>query len=184
MIADLDTGAGARRRRGRARGGPATSLRLVGQRPDQALRRDRGPGRAAGREASGWAAPARLRLHAGGPEDPADAARRAGQGADRVDGQRRLARRLQRAGAIPFQLLQAALRAGHQPGDRLGAGDRGDVVDHPPRRQGAAALPRPGRLLPDRDRRSDPHATTTSTVSATPTSQSWRLVTIDATWPL
>ena len=52
------------------------------------------------------AAPTRLRLHPGGPEDPPAAARRAGQGADRLDGQRRLAGRLQRAGPSLFSYFK------------------------------------------------------------------------------
>ncbi len=125
---------------------------------DQALRRHRGA-----RAAPGRAAPSQLRRLAFGYtqedlQDPARAARRTGEGADRLDGQRRLARRLQRARAVAVQLLQAALRAGHQPGDRSGARGRRDVADDAARREGQAARrSEQQRLLPDRDRPADPH---------------------------
>ena len=73
-------------------------------------------------------APARVRLHAGGPARPARADRGQGRGADRLDGQRRRAGRAQRPRAAAVQLLQAALRAGHEPADR--PDPRGDRDEH------------------------------------------------------
>ena len=73
------------------------------------------PGRAEGAAAP---PPARLRLHPGGPARPAGADRGQGRGADRLDGQRRRAGGPQRPAAAAVQLLQAALRAGHEPADR------------------------------------------------------------------
>ena len=64
-------------------------------------------------------APARLRLHAGGHEGDPRAARAERRGGDRLDGQRPAARRPLRPAAAALLLLQAALRAGHEPADRL-----------------------------------------------------------------
>ena len=87
-------------------------------------------------------APARLRLHAGGPAGAAGADRGQGRGADRLDGQRRRARRAQRPRAAAVQLLQAALRAGHQPADRPDPrGDR-DERRHGRRLRGATCSTR------------------------------------------
>ena len=86
--------------------------------------------------------PARLRLHAGGPARAArpDGAR--GRGADRLDGQRRRARGPLRSAPAAVQLLQAALRAGHQPADRLHARVDRHVAGHRRRRRGQPARPR------------------------------------------
>ena len=77
-----------------------------------------GPG-AAGARAAAARAPARVRLHAGGPAGAAGADRGQGRRADRLDGQRRRARSPVRPPAAAVQLLQPALRAGHEPADRL-----------------------------------------------------------------
>ena len=71
-----------------------------------------------GAAAAGPRAPARVRLLAGGPAGAARADRRQGRGADRLDGQRPGAGGALRPPAAAVQLLQAALRAGHQPADR------------------------------------------------------------------
>ena len=65
------------------------------------------------------AAAARLRLHLRGPAHAhdADGARR--RRSRRLDGQRHAAGRALGQAAAALQLLQAALRAGHQPADRL-----------------------------------------------------------------
>ncbi len=81
----------------------------------------RGDARARAAEPSDGAAarsPAGVRLHAGRPEvhPRADGAER--RGSDRLDGQRRGAARAVRSAEGLLQLLQAALRAGHQPADR------------------------------------------------------------------
>ena len=111
----------------------------------------RRPARARARPRAGRAAapaPARLRLHAGGPQGPAGADRREGRGADRLDGQRPLAGRAERQPPAALLLLQAALRAGHQPADRPDPrGDRDERLDRrrlraqPARRDAAARLP-------------------------------------------
>ncbi len=107
------------------------------------------------------APPARVRLLARGPPRPphADGARR--QGADRLDGERPGARHVLRAGADPLQLLQAALRAGDEPGDRLGPRAHRDEPSHRPRPRVEpararlhardAAAPRPARRPERRD---------------------------------
>ena len=62
--------------------------------------------------------PARVRLHAGGPARAARADGGQGRRADRLDGQRQRARGPVRPSAAAVQLLQAAVRAGHEPADR------------------------------------------------------------------
>ena len=61
------------------------------------------------------------------------------EGPDRLDGQRQLPGGAQRQAAAAVRLLQAALRAGHQPGDRLdpGRGDHVAGVLHRPRAEPA-----------------------------------------------
>ena len=100
------------------------------------LRLDEMPEPAPARRLVGAAArsPAGVRLHAGRPQVPdrADGAER--RGADRLDGQR-----LAAGGAVDqeqdaLQLLQAAVRAGHEPADRpdpRGARDVAGVVHRP-----------------------------------------------------
>ena len=75
-------------------------------------------------------AAARLRLLAGGPAGAARADRPRRQGADRLDGQRRRPRGPLRQGALALLLLQAALRPGDEPGDRLGPRAHRDEPDH------------------------------------------------------
>ena len=112
----------ARRRRAghrdqaRARGSPP--LRQVARGP---RRPHRGPAREDAARASRRAAArqaARLRLDRGGParDARADGARR--RGADRLDGQRHRPRRHVGHAPVALLLLQAALRAGHEPGHR------------------------------------------------------------------
>ena len=75
-------------------------------------------------------APARLRLHPGGPAGAARADGDRRGRADRLDGQRPLAGGALRPGAAAVLLLQAALRAGHQPADRPDPrGDRDEPGD-------------------------------------------------------
>ncbi len=84
------------------------------------------------------AAAVRVRLHAGGPQGAAGADRGARRGADRLDGQRPLAGRAQRQPPAALLLLQAAVRAGHEPADRPDPrGDRDERVD----RRGVRAQP-------------------------------------------
>ena len=70
----------------------------------------------------------------------ADGAR--GRGADRLDGQRRRARRPLRPPPAAVHLLQAALRAGHQPADRPDPRVDRHVARHRRRRRGQPARPR------------------------------------------
>ena len=110
----------------------------------------RGPGAAA-------RPPARPRLHRGGVPDGALPDGRARAGGGRLDGQRRGARGALRAPGPALQLLQAALRAGHQPADRPAARGARDVADElhraaeePPRRDpGARAPAQAAPALPD-----------------------------------
>ncbi len=106
--------------------------------------------------AAGPRAPARLRLLAGGPAGAARADRRQGRGADRLDGQRPGARGPQRPPAAAVQLLQAALRAGHQPADR--PDPRGDRDERRHRRRLRAQPARRGARAraPARDEDADP----------------------------
>ena len=137
-----------RGRRGQARDRLAPAVRRVVPARHRPARR---PARARARARAGRAAapaPARLRLHAGGPQGPAGADRREGRGADRLDGQRPLAGRAERQPPAALLLLQAALRAGHQPADRPDPrGDRDERLDRrrlraqPARRDAAARLP-------------------------------------------
>ena len=101
-------------------------------------------------------APARLRLHAGGPQGPAGADRGEGRGADRLDGQRPLAGRAERQPPAALLLLQAALRAGHEPADRPDPrGDRDERHDR--RRLRAQPARRDARArAPARDGHADP----------------------------
>ena len=101
-------------------------------------------------------APARLRLHAGRHEGDPRAARAERRGGGRLDGERPAARRPLRPAAAPLLLLQAALRAGDEPADRLDprggrderAGER-RLRAQPPRRDA-------GARAPARDREPDP----------------------------
>ncbi len=77
-------------------------------------------------------APARVRLLAGGPARAARADGDRRRGADRLDGQRPLAGGALRPGAAAVLLLQAAVRAGHQPADRPDPrGNRDEPRDEP-----------------------------------------------------
>ena len=134
-------------RRPRARPGFAdreVECEIASRRPVRAVggRRDAPPPRRAGHDAAAGARRAavrRVRLHARGPRHPARPDGRGGQGADRLDGRRRRAARAERHGAAAVLLLQAALRAGHQPGDRLAArGPRDEPHDVARARAGAA----------------------------------------------
>ena len=119
-----------------------------------------------------------VRLYVGAPQVRAPADGRGCEGPPRLDGKRRAAGRPLRASASPLRLLQAALRAGHEPPDRLDEGvvrhgarpprrtggqpprdDRGPgraPLDPPPgpdgRRDGLALRPGPGALAVGRDR--------------------------------
>ena len=95
--------------------------------------------RRAGEPGAALPAPAGVRLHERGPPDPARADGRAGQVAARLDGRGRGARLPLGAAAAPLSLLQAALRAGHQPADGLDQRAAGDVAVLDARRRGQPA---------------------------------------------
>ena len=106
-------------------------------------------------------AAAGVRLHAGRhrADSAADGARR--RGAARLDGHRHAARRAVAAAAAALRLLQAAVRAGHQPAARRhprGAGDVDGVDDRSgaqPAAAGAGIVPADRHQVPDhRQRRS------------------------------
>ncbi len=136
-----------RGRRGQEGDRLAPALRRVVRAGDQPPGR---PARARAGPRTGRAAalaPARLRLHAGGPQGPPGADRGQGRGADRLDGQRPLAGRPERQPSAALLLLQAAVRAGHEPADRPDPrGDRDERLDRrrlraqPARRDAAARL--------------------------------------------
>ena len=119
----------------------------------------RHPAPAAVRRPRAAAAPAGARLHG---RDGGVHAARDRRGAARpggLDGQRRRARDPLRSAAHALRLLPAALRAGHQPGDRLHPRRSRDVarVLHRPRaqpaRDHARARASPARAAPDPHRR-------------------------------
>ena len=140
-------GAHRRRRRGQARGRVPAALRRVGLAQHGPLRRPRARARDDDRRRAHAAAPARLRLHAGGPARPHRADGRQGRGAARLDGQRRSARGPLRPPAAALQLLQAALRAGHEPADRSDPRVDRHVAGHR-RRLGAEPAVRDARARP------------------------------------
>ena len=79
--------------------------------------------------------PAGVRLFPGGSAGAARPDGRRGRGADRLDGQRPLARGPVRPGAAAVLLLQAAVRPGHEPADRPDPrGDRDEPRDQPRQR--------------------------------------------------
>ena len=150
-------GARPRRPRGRDGGGAPQAVPRLARDPHPASRRPAGlQARRAGPGVAAHA-PARLRLHPGGPAPADRAAHPRRRRAQRLDGQRPLAGGALRALPLPLLLLQAALRAGHEPGDRLRArahGDEPDDSDRPPRRAPARGGGHPaGR----RARPPDPH---------------------------
>ena len=100
----------------------------------------------------------------------------------RLDGQRRAARGPQRAPAAPVQLLQAALRAGHQPAGRRdprGAHHGDGPLD---RSRGQPARARPRRRPPGRAPLPDPVATRSwrrsGRSTAGPASRGFRTITL------
>ena len=101
-------------------------------------------------------APARIRLHAGRHEGDPRPARAERGGGDRVDGQRPAAGRALRPAAGALLVLQAAVRPGHEPADRLDPrGGRDERRGQ--RRLGAEPARRDaGARAPARDRESDP----------------------------
>ncbi len=154
-------GAARRPRRGTPRStrtGPddlrGPRVRVPGGRADQGVARDAralqhldlaraapAAGLGAGGRAGSRAQPAagRVRLHPRGADCGPAVDGVVGQGAGLVDGRRHRARRPLRDPARRGVVPQAALRTGHQPGDRPPARARGDVAAHPARHARATA---------------------------------------------
>ena len=108
-----------RGRGGQARGLLAAAVQPLVRRAGRAARR---PARARAADAAvrdAAQAPARVRLRAGGLERHPRAARPQRGGGGRLDGQRLVARSALRPQAAALLVLQAALRAGDEPADRL-----------------------------------------------------------------
>ena len=103
------------------------------------------------RPRDGPPAPGGVRLHRRGRADDRHADGDDGHGPGRLDGQRRAARRPVREAAAPVQLLQAAVRAGHQPAGRRDP--RRDHHGHGPLDRAGGEPPRAGagRRPPGRD---------------------------------
>ena len=119
--------------------GRSRALRGVAEADAVQARGDVGPARRAGAGAVQRSddlarSPAGLRLHPGGhPVLPRADEQGAGR-SDRLDGHRHADRRALEEAQAALQLLQAELRAGHQPADRSdprGAGDVAGVDDRP-----------------------------------------------------
>ena len=169
----------ARRPPGRVRDRVAAAVRDVGVRGDDPARGRRAR-RAAARSRGVARAPAnRFRLYPRGLRHPDRPDGRVGQGADRLDGRRRRAARAERPGAVAVLLLQAALRAGHQPGDRLAARGPGDEPDDVARARAGAARRRAAAAR--RLRLPSPVLTTEDMARVVASPLPW--VPLDATWP-
>ena len=145
-----------RGRGGQARGLPPAAVRPLVRRTGGSARRPAGAGAAARAARDAAQPPARVRLRAGGHERDPRAARAERRGARRVDGERHVARRALRPQAAPLLVLQAALRAGDEPADRLDPrGGRDERAGE--RRVGAQPARRDARArAPARDRQPDP----------------------------
>ena len=171
-----------RRRRGdQGRAGRRAPLRgVAARRPDPPRRPARRASARCPRHAALTLRQQSHRLHRGGAGRPAQADGRHRGGADRLDGQRRAARRHLGAAPAAVRLLQPAVRAGHEPAagrDPRGAGH----LARQPARPGAEPARRRGRALPhDHPARAGAHqrrprqdrrtSTTTATTPASPPS--------------
>ncbi len=142
-----------------------------------------GPGAAEARAAAARA-PARVRLHAGGPAGAARADRGQGRGADRLDGQRRRARGAVRPPAAAVQLLQAALRAGHEPADRPDPRVDRDEPRHRRRLRGQPARRDADARAPARDADADPVRPRAGQQLRHVDSSVFKAHTVDITWPV
>ena len=135
----VDTGAGPDHPRRRAQGRRSRPRSPYEEWVARVPGPPRGPARARARHRAGPrdrpAPPGGLRLHGRGRPLIIDADGDHGRRPGRLDGQRRPARRPVRAPAAALRLLQAALRAGHEPS--RGRDPRGDHHGH-------RALDRPG----------------------------------------
>ena len=129
-------------------------------------------------------APAGLRLHAGGSARAARADGRDGEEPIGSMGNDTPLAVLSDRGAAALQLLQAALRPGHQPADRPDPrADRDEPGDQP--RQRAQPARRDARARPQADPRpADPPQRRARDRSARSAATSSRPHTIDITWPV
>ncbi len=143
-------------RRDQAAGCDEAAVRGVGRERDRPPRRPAGAAGARAADGAAPAPPAPVRLRAGGHEDDARAARAQRGGGGRLDGQRHAARGAVAAEAAPLLVLQAAVRAGDEPADRLDPRGRGDEREGE-RRLGAEPAGRDaGARAAARDRQPDP----------------------------
>ena len=107
-----------------------------------------------------------------------------GRGADRLDGQRRRAGRPLRPPPAAVQLLQAALRAGHQPADRPDPRGGRHVAGHGRRRRAEPARRDAGARPPARDVPADPAQPRARDAAPGRARRSSCAHTIDITWPI
>ena len=181
------TAAGSSRtRRSSARSPTPAAVRAAGtSRSSRAARR---PARAASRSERAARvaapAPARVRLRAGGHEGDPRAARAERRGGRRLDGQRLAARRALRPQAAPLLVLQAALRPGDEPADRLDPrGGRDERAGE--RRLRAEPARRDARArAPARDRQPDPARLRARAACGRCDSAIFKARTLDITWPV
>ena len=148
-------GADRPRRGDQARGRDAQALRRLVRRAHGALRPAAARAGARARAAAARA-PARLRLLARGHRRDAADDGDHGRGAGRIDGRRHLAGGALGRRADAVQLLQAALRAGHQPADRPDPRGHRDEHRRRPRRRGQPPHGEPEPRPPAGARPADP----------------------------
>ena len=151
FLVDVEGRTHRRRRHGEGRDRRAPAVRPLVRRAHRPPRRHPRcrPRRAARRPAAHPPAP--IRLHAGGPAHPARRhGRDEGRGAHGLDGERLRPGRAVRSRAAPLLLLQAALRAGHQPADRPDPREDRDERLHLRRARGQPAR-RDSRARPPAD---------------------------------
>ena len=111
-------------------------------------------------------------------------AREERRGADRLDGQRLGARGALGSAPAPLLLLQAALRAGHEPADRLDARGGRDERRDERRLRAEPARRDAGARAAARDRPADPPRQASSSRFARSTRSIFKAHTIDITWPV
>ena len=149
-------GADRPRSRGQAHGRHAEALRRMVRPRGRPARGPAAAHAARGADRVAPPAPDRVRLLARGHEGDPGAARAERRGSGQLDGERHAARGALRSPPAHLLVLQAAVRAGHEPADRLDP--RGDR-DEPPgeHRLGAEPLRRDARArAPARAREPDP----------------------------
>ena len=133
-----------RRRRDQGGAGRPAALRRVAPRRARAPRRPPGARLPHAAARVGGEAPAGVRLHHRGAEDPARADGAHRRRADRLDGHRHAGRRAVGSLAAAVRLLPAAVRAGHQPAARRDPRGAGHLDGQHDRARGQPAAPGPG----------------------------------------